>query len=273
MSKAKNMHYLSQFISRNFVKQGETQTFLEYNPKTNVIEERNIKKLFSKRKTWGQEFEDVLSGDNYENSLAPIIKELANRKISIGYKIVGSTIEIAQYNGVPIDNEYQEKMLSKLLLQTILLQRSNAESDEEIEKILSEFFKIDLNLHLKPILVEICPFKNYSPLVLIDSMLFMFACPSIQEKQVKYHMCFAFPISENRMIMWINQLDDYYFFAKKFSDINYLNLCRIEQHNKLCKIALGKSPKNERYLKILVAQIEDFSTNENIKVKIKREWE
>ena len=121
-------------------------------------------------------------------------------------------------------------------------------------------------------LVEINPRGNYAPLILTDGLLFSFLCPNYDPKTLG-HICFMVPISEQRFLLWVNGKKDFDFFCRKYSNIHYLNLCRIEQHEKKCKIALAKNPKNEMYLKGLVSQISNFNSNEHVKISTIRDWE
>ena len=56
-------------------------------------------------------------------------------------------------------------------------------------------------------------------------------------------------------------------------DKDYLNLCRIEQHEKKCVIALAKTERNEAYMKRLIREIPFFKSHEPISIRTTREWE
>lgn len=271
MSKTKNMHYLSQTISRNFIIDKESKTFLEYNPISKNIKPRNIVRLFSKRNIWGQDFEKVLNGNDYENKLAVVLKSLVSKSIEKGREISGEKIIEAQFNAVLVEKE-SEQILSKLILQTVLLQRSEATPDKNIEELLSSLYQSMWKELHKILLVEVNPSGNYPPLVLIDGMLFVFISPDPHSNSLG-HVCFMFPISEKRFLLWVSQPEDYRFFAAKYSDINFLNLSRIEQNDKKCRIALPKSEKNEKYLRLLTSQIDTFTSNESISIHLQRKWE
>lgn len=272
MAKTKNMHYLSQMISRNFSEKDSVRTFLLYDPNTRIICDRNINKLFSAHRPWGQDFENVLSGNDYENVLSPILRDLASCKIDRHTIIGPSEITECQFNGIIIDDDKQRSALSKLVLQSILLQRSAEKPQAEIEAKLMEIFTSDFALKMNLGLVEINPRGNYAPLILTDGLLFSFLCPNNDPKTLG-HICFMVPISEQRFLLWVNGKKDFDFFCRKYSNIHYLNLCRIEQHEKKCKIALAKNPKNEMYLKGLVSQMANFNSDEQVKISIIRDWE
>lgn len=271
MSKTKNMHFLSQSISKNFISNGTSNTFLQYNPISKNTKPVNIKKLFSRKHIWSQEFEEILSGNNYENKLAPILKELATREMERGARFTGEDVQMAQFNAAPICDAEQKQLLDKLIFQTVLLQMSNGVSDgAQMQEVLKEVYTHGIQLPLNLLLVEVNPLGHYPPLILTDGMLFHFLAPDLQ-KQSLGHVCFMFPISEQRFLLWVSQLQDYYFFCQKYADINFLNLSRVEQHDKKCKIALHKNERNEKYLKDLIVQIETFSSGERVAIRSARE--
>lgn len=271
MSNTKNMHYLSQMISRNFTAKDGPRTFLQYDFSIAKAEIRNIKNLFSRYKPWGQNLENVLSGDSYENRLAPLLKELAHCPIS-KRKILGAhgLIE-AQFNSVVIEDEKKKDLLSKLLLQNFLLQRSSKKTEGNSDLMLSQIFDVGIRFASNLLLVEINPRYICPPLILTDGMVFLFICPDKTQKSLG-HFGFMFPISEKRFLLWVSNADDSGFFCAKYRNINYLNLCRIEQHDKKCIVALSKTKQNEWYLQSLVRQISSFSSNEAIAIRTEREW-
>ena len=145
MAKTKNMHYLSQCISINFLPNDKPKTFWEYNPETGKTVPKNIEKLFARRRSWGQELEEVLSGNSYENKMGPLLKELSQKKMK-RLRVFGPTgIREVQFNAEEIQNSEHTKLLSKLLLQIALLQRSVKSPDEEVEKVLTHDYEDILN--------------------------------------------------------------------------------------------------------------------------------
>lgn len=272
MKKTKNMHYLSQMISRNFVEKDSPQTFLLYDPFKNQISERNIKKLFSGHKPWGEDFEKKLSGDDYENSLAPILKDLATCYIPKNVIIGPKEIIIAPFNGIVIEEAEKRSMLSKLFFQTVLLQRSNEKPDSQTENSIAKMIQADQKLNMCLVLVEISSINNSIPLVLTDGLLFPFITPNNRPDSAG-SVCFMFPLSEKRFLLWVNGASDANYFVSKYRDINYLNLCRIEQHEKKCKIALAKNQRNEKYLNELRVQIPSFDSHDPMPICYSREWE
>lgn len=266
--KKKNMHYLSQCISINFLPNDKSKTFWQYNPETREIVPKNIEKLFARRRSWGQELEEVLAGNSYENKMGPLLKELSQKNME-RLRIFGPTgIKEVQFNAEEIENSEHIKLLSKLLLQIVLLQRSAESPNEEIEKVLRVFFgsnEIALNMHL--LLVEINPKMSSPPLVLIDGMPFLYVVPDLTNK-TSGHCCFMFPISERRFLLWISKKEDYTYFAAKYKNIHYLNLCRISQHEKKCRVACA----NREYLEQLVQNMSLFNENSKIPIIIERNW-
>lgn len=271
MGKTKNMHYLSQMISRNFADKNGPRTYLEYDLAKGKIEPRNIDKLFSKYKPWGQEFENLLGGNEYENKLAPLLKELVHVPFKRAFIYKKDCVEEPQFNAKAIAEKNKRKLLSKLLFQTVLLQRSGEKPQPEIEASLSSLFSSDFDPSLHLMLVEINPRFNYPPLILTDAMVFFFICPDSNKESIG-HMGFMFPICEKRFLLWVSQSSDYAYFCEKYQNINYLNLCRIEQQNKKCIIALAKTKQNEIYLNSLIREIPFFSSHETVQICTEREW-
>lgn len=271
MGSKKHLHYLSQMITRNFLPQDGPHTFLQYDPAKEKIERRNIDRLFSRYKPWSQEFEEFLGGNTYENKLGPLLKELVCLPIKKAYIYRRNDIEEAQFYAEAITEEEKQKLLSKLLLQTILLQRSDEKPQSDVESELEHLFLSGFALKFHVLLVEINPRYICPPLILTDGMVFEFVCPDNNKKSLG-HLGFMFPISEKRFLLWVSQRSDYTYFCAKYKNINYLNLCRIEQHDKKCTIALAKTEYNEIYLKSLIREIPFFSSNETVQIRTEREW-
>ena len=272
MSNTKNMHYLSQMITRNFLPKNGLHTFWMYDPSRGKLETRNIDRLFSKYRPWGQEFEALLSGNQYENRIAPLLKELNQKTMERGRILTRTGVEEPQFNAVSITDKIEYNLLSKLIFQIVLLQRSGEKPEPETEKITEELFKRDFNIRFNILLVEIHPLYICPPLILTDGMLFFFICPDDRRENLG-HMGFMFPISEKRFLLYISNKDDFIFFCRKYHNINFLNLCRIEQHEKKCVIALAKTERNEAYMKHLIQEIPFFKSHEPVSIRTTREWE
>lgn len=271
MKRTKNNHYLSKTILNNFLCESTSRSFLEYNPISKHLKTRNIDRLFSARRIWGQDFENLLNGNMYENKIGPMLKELASCPVERKKIMTSTGIAEAQFNAEIITDSQIKEYLSKLLLQTILLQRSQMQSDTHDEMILTKFWEAKVKLNLLLLLCEINPNGNYPPLVLTDGMPFSFLCPDKKENSAG-HICFMFPITESRFLLWVSYPEDASYFVKIYQNINYLNLCRIEQHDKKCKIALQKNDRNEQYLNYLIQQIPSFSSGSPIQIRATREW-
>lgn len=266
MAKTKNNHYLSQCISINFVEGYNPKTFWEYNPTTKEIRPKNINRLFAKRRAWGQGLESVIA-DDFENKLGPILKKYAECKIQRG-RILGSKgIAEVQFNGFIIQNKSDKSTLSKLLCQTLLLQKSNTSPDEESESKLSEIFHspADFTQTLMLSLFEVNPRLNCPPLVLLDGMTFVFLVPENDGNNIG-HIGFMFPISESRLLLWTSRKEDMSYFAKRFMDIHSLNLSRINQHDKKGRIASA----NREYLSKLIQDIDSFTEQGSVQIKTER---
>lgn len=272
MSRKKNNHYLSQCISKNFI-ENSNQTFWEYNcsTKSNPVQ-KNINRLFSKRRLWGEGLENTI-GKHMENIIAPILKKYSTCQVDRIQHPSSDGTEEVQFNGFEICEEDERKALSKLLLQTSLLQRSNANGTNlDTEKNLQNFFEFDANV-LKNIplcVIEINPLMKAVPLILVDGMSFGFVAPNMPQKMDSIgHICFIFPISTARFLLWGNR-NDLDYFALKYQNIHFLNLCRIEQSGKKCRIAT----QDKKYLDLLIPQIEPFSSgNSAVNVTLCRDWE
>lgn len=264
MSKVKNQHYLSRCISKNFITTNNSK-FYEYDcSESNVdkkIREKNINKLFSARRIWGQDFEKKLSED-FENKLAKILNKYVNIEIN-RYRVSFKThSEEMQFNALVIENEEDRNILSRLLIQQLLLQKKNRNViDDEQEKILLYCLEHFEGLKGNVILVEINPLIPI-PLILIDAMPFLYFVPDSDKTDSLGHIQFMFPINPSRFLLWGNKLDVDY-FCYKYQNIHYLNLCRIEQQEKKCRIAT----QDKEYLELLIEQIDKFSSG-NTQVKI-----
>lgn len=265
MSRVKNQHYLSRCISKNFITTNN-RTFYEYDCSANnvdkKIKEKNIEKLFSARRIWGQDLEQKL-GEEFENKLAVILKKYVDIEINRPRLPLKTHLEEMQFNGQVIEEEEDRKILSKLMLQQILLQKKNRNMiDDEQEKFLSSCLEYSGGLKGNVVLVEINPLMLSCLLVLIDAMLFAYFIPNKKNKDNLGHIQFMFPISPSRFLLWGNKPDMDY-FCYKYKNIHYLNLCRIEQQEKKCRIAT----QDKEYLKLLIEQIDTFSSG-NTQVNI-----
>jgi len=268
MNKTKKNHYLSQCISKNFIQNGN-KTFWQYDClEGGAIKSKNIANLFSKRRLWGQELEDTL-GRQMENQISPILQHFSECFLE-RKRIPGPTGFVEpQFNGIFVENEENRKILSKLLLQLILLQRSSeAQPDPEIEEMLIRFFSLDSNIMKMPLaLIEINPLMNAPPLILTDGMLFTFAAPTTKKNSLG-QINFSFPINPQRLLIW-GELKVIDYFVAKYKNIHHLNLCRIEQLEKRCIIA----SQDKKYLEMLVSVIPHFNSGEkSIQISALRDW-
>lgn len=267
MAKTKNNHYLSQCISINFAEGYQPKTFWEYNPITKELRPKNINRLFAKRRAWGQELESVIA-DGFENKLGPILKKYAECDMQRGKVFGPKGIYEVQFNGFAIQDESEKSVLSKLLCQTLLLQISNTSLHGE-ETTLSKIFhsEADFSQAFMLSLFEVNPRLNCPPLVLLDGMTYIFIVPDNDGKHIG-HVGFMFPINENRMLLWTSRKEDVAYFAKQYMDIHYLNLCRINQHNKECRIASA----NKEYLNTVIRDMKLFTDEGNIQIRTEREF-
>ncbi len=264
--KTKNNHYLSQCISKNFMVK-ESEPFWEYDFDRNMGPRmKGLERLFAGRRLWAQELEDTI-GAEMENRLSGLIKRLAEEPVK-RYQSIGKTsINELQFNGYVIESEEERRILSKLILQTFLMQRNNArEENKNLDHILKEFFKqMDFSDKMNIALLEINPLWYHPPLILVDGMLFSFFVPekvdrrkdNKDNKESIGHLCFMFPISTERFLIWGNKTDADY-FVMRFQNIDYLNLCRIEQQDKKCKIAT----QDKIYLESLIKRVPGFDSGE-----------
>lgn len=116
-------------------------------------------------------------------------------------------------------------------------------------------------------IIEINPLMNAPPLILTDGMLFLCAAPTKQENALG-QINFVFPISPNRLLIG-GTPKDVDFFAAKYANIHLLNLCRIEQLGKRCKIA----SQDRTYLEVLISSVSRFSSGEkSISITTCRDW-
>lgn len=275
--KTKNNHYLSQCISKNFIVK-ESEPFWEYDFGRNMGPQvKGVGRLFAGRRLWSQELEDTI-GAQMENQLSRIIERLVTEPVK-RYRSIGKTgINELQFNGYVIESEEERKILSKLILQTFLMQRNHArEKDKNSDGILKEFFEqTDFSDKMNMFLLEIHPIWPHPPLILTDGMLFFFLVPetangrksdrdsknhkdSKNKEESVGHLCFMFPISTDRFLIWGNKADADY-FVMHFQNIDYLNLCRIEQQGKKCKVAT----QDKAYLESLIKRAPGFDSGERL---------
>ena len=197
-----------------------------------------------------------------------IIKKLTTDPIERYRKITSSTIEEVQFNGSIIESDEEKKILSKLILQTILLQQNSIKlKDPSSDDRLQSIFKSENCINMNVALIEINPLMNQPPLILIDGMMFMFLVPENKNSEKLGHICLMFPINVERLLLWGNKSDVDY-FAMRYRNIDYLNLCRIEQHKKMCKVAT----QDKEYLDSLVRRVPNFNSGNNqVQISVCRE--
>lgn len=269
MSKSKNRHYVSQCISKNFIAPDGPKNFWMYDCETKhapVV--KNIDRLFSKRRVWNDPFEKLLSSDVYENKLAPTLKNLIMQELPKPMLRTDSGFTVPQFSGALVTNDEDKNILSKLLLQPMLLQVSSKPSDAEIdENMLEQFYQTHLESQFNITLMENDPRFPSAPFVLMDNMLFVFLSPS-QTTDALGRVNFFFPISTHRFLLWTSKREDCEFFCRKYSNIHVLNLERITQQNKECQIAT----QNKAYLDLLIPQIEKYQSKEKIIIQGERQW-
>lgn len=264
VGKKKNNHYLSQCISKNFIV-NSNKTFYEYNCSLGGrIKEKNINRLFAARRVWSEKFEDILSYE-YENNLAIDLNNLVNLELETPIIPGPDSLTSAQYICKYIDDEEMIARLSKLKLQIILLQQANNNPQHKNdEELLSKFFEIRSTQKENIVLGELNRYGKYPPFILIDGMMFTFIVPPLNPTgNSAGHICFFFPISTTRFLLWGDNRDVEY-FCTKYSNVDYLNLSRIEQHQKKCRIA----SQNKKYLEYLIPKINYFFSGEqNVKIE------
>lgn len=255
---SKRQHYLSRCIMRNFISK-EGEPFWEYDCATGATREKSIKTLFSNYHLWSDDFETTLAND-FENLLAPLFRDLSIRVINRQHIIGPHSIEESQYNGMQIQDDKEREILSKLLFQQILLQMNNGFNTKNSERLMSVTYQ-EKGLNLQyPILVEINPFLTTPPILLMDAMFFMFIAPTRKIDKIG-NICYMFPINERRYIIW-GTAEDAEYFTRKYCDIHKLNLCRIEQQSKQCRIAT----QNKEYLEFVTRTYEKFRSKDEIRI-------
>ena len=270
MSKSKNRHYVSQCISKNFVAPNGHKNFWTYDCQTRrtpVV--KNIDRLFSKRRVWDDSFEKLLSSNVYENRLAPILKKFATQEMDHRVSCADAGVLIQQFSGVVISNAEERNVVTKLLLQPVLLQAALKQSGIENEaKVLEEFYRTEMALQFNVVLMENNPRWPSVPLLLMDNMLFMFLSPA-QSSATLRNVNFFFPISTHRFLLWTSSREDCEFFCRKYNNIHKLNLERIVQQNGECEIAT----QDKNYLDLLIPQIEKYPFEQQMLIRGQREWE
>lgn len=171
-------------------------------------------------------------------------------------------------SGYQIQSLKDREIISRLLNQQILIQLSKRSHRSGVpdEAIITLFTK-SKSRFMYPAVFETNPLIIKQPLVITDGMPFIFAAPANDSSKL-CKICFMFPISETRFFIWGSK-EDCDFFVRKFWNITYLNLCRIEQQDKKCAIA----SQNFEYLKKLIPLIDAFNSGEQIKIESIRDIE
>ena len=264
---ATRQHYLSKCIIENFIKQ-DNKTFLEYNCELKTSRTRNIDKLFAKFRSWDPWFEVELSR-NFEDELAPVLKKYCEIEIfQPPFELSGNNLTVYPMSGFPIETLDDRIIISRLIYQQILIQLSKRSHRSGVtdEATISLFSK-NSSFLMHPVIFETNPLIVKEPLIITDGMPFLFVAPAKDPTKI-CKICYMFPISETRFFIWGNS-QDCDFFVKKFCNITYLNLCRIEQQEKKCGIA----SQNFEYLNLLIPLIDNFYSGEQIKIESIRDTE
>jgi len=257
MSVTKKNHYLSQCIIKNFCSDSN-RTFWVYDcKKGGDIYQRNITNLFYGRHLWGQGVKDSIH-DNFEECIAKDLKEVLTWEIRAPIIPGPNGLTQPQFSCKVIENEGMRKNLNKLILQSMLVQARVAKGrNNDIVDHINDFFSNNTKgLDSMLTLVEVHPDAMFPPLILTDLLMFMFAVPIVYGRGA--HLCFCVPISTTRMLIW-GSMQDLSYFLNKYQNINYLNLCRIEQQSKECLIA----SQDKNYLTTIVPQIVTFNSGEH----------
>lgn len=260
-------HYLSRCIIENFITQ-DNKTFLEYNCELKTSRARNIDKLFAKFRSWDPWFEVELSR-NFEDELAPVLKKYCEVEVfQPHFKLLGNELVVYPMSGFQIEPSYDRGIISRLINQQILIQLSKRSHRSGVpdEATISLFSK-NSSLLMHPAIFETNPLLVKEPLIIVDGMPFLFMAPAKDPTKL-CKLCFMFPISETRFFIW-GSSEDCEFFVKKYRNITYLNLCRIEQQDKKCGIA----SQNFEYLSKLIPLIDSFNSGEQIKIELIRDVE
>jgi hypothetical protein len=229
---------------------------------------KNIDNLFAKFRSWDPWFEVELSRQ-FENELAPVVKKYAQIEIEqSSLSIDGKNITVYPMSGYQIQSLKDREIISSLIYQQILIQLSKRSHRSGVpdEKIITLFSRRK-SLFMYPAIFEINPLIIKEPLIITDGMPFLFAAPAKDSAKL-CKICFMFPISETRFFIWGSK-EDCDFFVRKFWNITYLNLCRIEQQDKKCGIA----SQNFEYLNKLIPLIDCFNSGEQIKIESIRDIE
>lgn len=260
-------HYLSKGIIKNFITQ-DNETFLEYNCELKTSRMRNIDNLFAKFRSWDPWFEDELSR-RFENDLAPVLKKYAEIEIKQSTSSIdGNNITIYPMSGFQIEPQNDREIISRLIYQQILIQLSKRTHRVGVpDEATITLFTKNRSQFMHPAIFETNPLIIKDPLIITDGMPFIFAAPAKDPSKL-CKICIMFPISETRLLIWGSK-ENCDFFVRKFWDITYLNLCRIEQQNKKCNIA----SQNIEYLNKLIPLIDCFNSGEQIKIESIRDIE
>ncbi len=256
-------HYVSRCILKNFITENN-ETFFVYDCNNRTLTPKNIHKLFANYRSWSDKFEKTLD-QKFENLLGPVLNKYVGYQFKKSYIIGRKSIEIPQFLAMQIQDESDRRIISKMFYQNILMQQQNLTEDEKTpENILDSIFEGNESRLQYPLLLETQTDTAKMPYILVDGMIFYFIAPDKNISKLG-HFCFVCPISPSRLILWGDERD-FEFYIKKYWNINYFNLCCIEQQNKNCKIA----SQNKEYIKWISGKVDSFKSGEKVIIRASR---
>lgn len=259
-------HYLSRCILRNFITE-DNETFFVYDCASQTFVQKNLNKLFANYRSWSEKFEKILD-QKFENLLGPVLKKYVSYQFKKNYIIGRKSIEIPQFSAMQIQDESDRRIISKMFYQNILMQQQNLSEEKKTpESILNAIFEGNEPSLQYPLLLETQSDTTKAPYILVDGIIFYFLAPDKNISKLG-HLCFACPISPSRLILWGDERD-FNFYISKYWNINYFNLCCIEQQGKKCKIA----SQNREYIKWISERVESFKSGEKVVIRASRNGE
>lgn len=238
MSKTKNNHYVSRWLSRNFKKEGALYCL---DCKTKEIARRSEEKLFAIRRLWDQEIEDTVSRE-FDTKYAPLISRVRRMPFNSDEKNMLSLHKIEDYK---IENELNEFMTKQIFISKI------ATSGFSVDMLSRSLRAIQQNPYEVYYAIINKKVSERMPLLLADNPIFLDVAITDQEKMI-YNPCFMFPISERELLIFAKNMYSLEYVLRGYRSVHEMNVHMIAQNDAECQVASG----NREYLKMIADDLE-----------------
>lgn len=238
MSKTKNNHYVSRWLSRNFKKDGALYCL---DCKTKTIERKSEKNLFAIRRLWDQELEDLVSKE-FDTKYAPVINSV--RKMPFN-SVTGDAVSLHKIEDCKIEKALNEFMAKQMFISKTAISGIPVDMLSQVLRITQQNpYKVFVAIINKQV-------SDCMPFVLADNPLFLDIAITDREQMI-YNLCFMFPISERELLIFAKSTDSLECVLRGYHSIHEMNVHMIAQNAVECQVASG----NLRYLEMLAEDLE-----------------